>query len=167
MYCKHCGAHLMESDKVCESCGRKIFKLPKLKKFILPILLIFAVCGYIYELNDKLLVQGMLKDSVDVFFAKVEEAEALQAENSKIISENNRLKTENKTLSSSNAFLVNQNADSKQKVYFLDNHIGIVVENGTKYHRLGCQHVKDKTFWAYNVELATARGYTPCSVCYK
>ena len=41
-----------------------------------------------------------------------------------------------------------------------------VTTTGKKYHRYNCYHVKDKTFYIYNISMAEAKGYTPCLDCY-
>lgn len=41
----------------------------------------------------------------------------------------------------------------------------IVTENGEKYHTYGCQYIKGRSFWIYNVAAAIGKGYRPCSVC--
>lgn len=43
----------------------------------------------------------------------------------------------------------------------------IVTEEGYRYHHYGCPHVDGHDFWIYNVELAEAKGYTPCLDCWK
>ena len=43
----------------------------------------------------------------------------------------------------------------------------IVTEAGEKYHHYDCYHVRNRTYWIYNVELAEAKGYTPCLDCWE
>ena len=42
----------------------------------------------------------------------------------------------------------------------------IVTVSGSKYHHYGCHHIGDSSYWIYNVELAEAKGYTPCLDCW-
>ena len=51
------------------------------------------------------------------------------------------------------------------RAMFLDQHIAIVTESGTKYHAYGCHHIQGKSFWAYNIEQAESMGYSPCIDC--
>lgn len=41
-----------------------------------------------------------------------------------------------------------------------------VTTTGRKYHRYDCYHVKDRSFYIYNISTAEAKGYTPCLDCY-
>nr|DAU59774.1 MAG TPA: DNA methyl phosphotriester repair domain protein [Caudoviricetes sp.] len=53
----------------------------------------------------------------------------------------------------------------KYEIVFWQDHAVIVTEYGEKYHTYGCQYIKGRDFWIYNVEAAIGMGYTPCSVC--
>ena len=53
----------------------------------------------------------------------------------------------------------------EEKANFLDKHIVLTVETGKRYHRYDCYHIKNKGFYAYNVNNAAAQGYTPCLDC--
>lgn len=53
------------------------------------------------------------------------------------------------------------------EVYFFRNGACIVTTAGDKYHHWGCYHIGDSSYWIYNVELAEARGYTPCLDCWE
>lgn len=43
----------------------------------------------------------------------------------------------------------------------------VVTTGGEKYHHYGCYHIGDSSYWIYNVELAEAKGYTPCLDCWE
>lgn len=43
----------------------------------------------------------------------------------------------------------------------------IVTEEGYRYHHYGCYHIDGRDFWIYNVELAEAKGYSPCLDCWE
>lgn len=43
----------------------------------------------------------------------------------------------------------------------------IVTEEGYRYHHYGCYHIDGRNFWIYNVELAEAKGYSPCLDCWE
>ena len=49
---------------------------------------------------------------------------------------------------------------------FFHNNAVIVTTTGNKYHRYGCQHIKNRPYYIYNIELAKAKGYTPCLDCH-
>lgn len=54
----------------------------------------------------------------------------------------------------------------KDERTFYRNHAVIVTETGKRYHRYGCYHIKDRSFYIYNTENAKAKGYTPCHDCF-
>ena len=53
------------------------------------------------------------------------------------------------------------------EVWFFRNNACIVTTGGEKYHHYGCYHLGDSSYWIYNVELAEAKGYTPCLDCWE
>ena len=53
------------------------------------------------------------------------------------------------------------------EVWFFRNSACIVTTGGEKYHHYGCYHIGDSSYWIYNVELAEAKGYTPCLDCWE
>lgn len=53
------------------------------------------------------------------------------------------------------------------EVRFFRNSACIVTTAGSKYHHYGCYHIGDSSYWIYNVELAEAKGYTPCLDCWE
>lgn len=53
------------------------------------------------------------------------------------------------------------------EVYFFRSGACIVTTAGDKYHHWGCYHIGDSSYWIYNVELAEAKGYTPCLDCWE
>lgn len=58
-----------------------------------------------------------------------------------------------------------QKNEMQSELNFWQDHAVIVTEYGEKYHTYGCQYIKGRDFWIYNVEAAIGMGYTPCSVC--
>lgn len=42
----------------------------------------------------------------------------------------------------------------------------IVTATGSKYHRHGCYHIKDRKFYIFNISAALGKGYTPCLDCF-
>lgn len=53
------------------------------------------------------------------------------------------------------------------EVYFFRHGACIVTTAGERYHHWGCYHIGDSSYWIYNVELAEAKGYTPCLDCWE
>lgn len=53
------------------------------------------------------------------------------------------------------------------EVYFFRSGACIVTTAGERYHHWGCYHIGDSSYWIYNVELAEAKGYTPCLDCWE
>lgn len=49
---------------------------------------------------------------------------------------------------------------------FFRNGACIVTQSGSRYHRYNCPHIKDRSFWIYNIELAEYKGYSPCLDCW-
>lgn len=49
---------------------------------------------------------------------------------------------------------------------FFHKYAVIVTSSGKKYHKYNCYHIKNRTFYIYNIGNAKAKGYTPCLDCY-
>ena len=56
--------------------------------------------------------------------------------------------------------------DTWFELSFMRNNAAIVLTSGGKYHHYGCQHIRDKSYYIYNTELAEYKGYSPCSDCW-
>lgn len=54
----------------------------------------------------------------------------------------------------------------KDKYDFYYNNAVIVTTTGKKYHRYGCYHIRNCSYYIYNIELAEYKGYTPCLDCH-
>lgn len=54
----------------------------------------------------------------------------------------------------------------KEKYDFYYNNAVIVTTTGNKYHRCDCYHVRNCSYYIYNIELAKGKGYTPCLDCH-
>ena len=48
---------------------------------------------------------------------------------------------------------------------FYHHYAVITTATGKKYHKYGCQHIKDKSFYIFNISKAKAQGYTNCLDC--
>ena len=49
---------------------------------------------------------------------------------------------------------------------FFHDYAVITTSSGKRYHRYGCYHIRNRSFYIYNIENAEAKGYTPCLDCY-
>ena len=57
-----------------------------------------------------------------------------------------------------------KNLESKLKFY--EKYIVVVSDDGTKqYHTYGCSKFDGSSFWAFNIDAAVDKGYSPCSYC--
>jgi hypothetical protein len=163
-FCKHCGSQIDMNTHTCTGCGKKVFGLPKLSKQkvwnVFSIILIVIFAGFsLYNYW----VAGSYQDKLD---RSLKENASLTE---KFESQSLQIKTLQRSLEIKE--------DTKQQLYaqvgklqeeanFLENKIAFVTPTGTKYHRYGCQYIKDSRYWAYNIEQMSSRGYTPCEVCF-
>ncbi len=54
-----------------------------------------------------------------------------------------------------------------RKSDFVDAHVAFIENDGTGYyHVYSCPHFKEESYWAFSVNLAISRGYTPCPYCH-
>lgn len=58
-------------------------------------------------------------------------------------------------------------ADIKDEYNFYHDYAVITTTTGKKYHRYGCYHIKNRSFYIFNIENAKARGYTKCLDCFE
>ena len=54
----------------------------------------------------------------------------------------------------------------KDEYEFFHEHAVITTTTGKKYHRYDCYHIRNRSFYIYNIENAESKGYTPCRDCY-
>ena len=55
----------------------------------------------------------------------------------------------------------------QEKSDFVDAHIAFVENDRTNYyHRYACTYFKKKSYWAFGLATARARGYSPCPYCH-
>ena len=56
--------------------------------------------------------------------------------------------------------------DLESKLKFYEKYIVVVSDDGTKqYHTYGCSKFDGSSFWAFNINAAVDKGYSPCSYC--
>ena len=71
---------------------------------------------------------------------------------------------ERRHLEEINRYQKNLGAISDEYRFYHDYAV-IVTESGSRYHSYGCYHIRNASFWIYNVEAAKGEGYTPCKDC--
>ena len=55
----------------------------------------------------------------------------------------------------------------QEQVDFMDKFLVIVLDDGSDYyHTYDCYEKYGGSFWAYNINAAESKGYTPCPDCY-
>lgn len=100
-----------------------------------------------------------LKDTNAELEQEISELEALEQKIDELEAEKENLADKNQELKETSALY-------EKKAAFLDNYIRVVTDGQTTYHRYGCpKWDSGKDFYAYNINLAKYKGYTPCPVC--
>lgn len=59
-----------------------------------------------------------------------------------------------------------QYKEIKDEYRFFHKNAVIATTSGSKYHRYGCYHIKNRRFYIFNISNAKAQGYTPCRDCF-
>ena len=144
MNCPHCNQEIPNKSEFCIFCGEKIVQKKKARTtIILSILLAFSLIVAGGELVYILIREGQVSQLIDNYDHNL----AIRKERINELEER-----------------INE---LKKKAYFLDNHIAIVPDDGTRiYHNYGCEKLDLSYFWAYNNEAAIDNGYRPCPYCH-
>lgn len=178
-YCKLCGGEIDLGSKVCAKCNKQYFRFT-IKTVLTIIVCIAAIClvglnvlqytHYQKEIetlkeHNKTITQNLtekekqLEDYKAQLLEKNTEIENLKASIDLIESEIENLEVGIDLLEIDLEIMTTQ-------VEFYDKHVVFVSDDGTNiYHNLRCEDFDASYFWAYNVELAEARGKTPCPKC--
>ena len=135
-------------DSPGETISEKKWRKSRLIHRIVIVLLILSCCG----------AQMNLSYTREQLSYEQEQALELQAQAEKWEENYNKMKA------SRDSYRDRFNA-TVDELDFWGDYAVIVTENGEKYHTYGCQYIKGRSFWIYNVEAAISRGYEPCSVC--
>lgn len=98
----------------------------------------------------------------------------LQEENIKLLEENSAAAKEldawiakAESLTSQLDSMTRQRNRLTEKSDFVDAHIAFIENDGTGYyHVYSCSHFKAQSYWAFSINLAVSRGYTPCPYCH-
>lgn len=54
----------------------------------------------------------------------------------------------------------------EEKLNFFDEHVVFVIDGSRYYHTYNCKEWHGSSFWAYNIENAEYKGYSPCPYCH-
>lgn len=151
-YCKECGKLIDSSTGKCSGCGKQYFHL---SKAVLIWVIVSIFCA------------GLVGLIVYQCFQVYSLESQLQSEISKSKSNEAEYEDTIASLRAYNLDLIFSQTEYENKANFLDEHIVFVVDDGTyTYHTYDCEHFKNSSsFWAYNLEAAESKGYTPCPYC--
>lgn len=137
-YCKMCGSLIDSETKKCTSCGKQFFKLPKLNKTVLLVI----ICSVLLGLNIFQCIQ-------------------LTQTKTTIVTQNKTIQKQEEKL----AGKTNWNISGRTKTSFMNEYIVIINDREKTYHKFGCKYLRRSSFLAYNVANAKALGYRACSSC--
>lgn len=154
-FCRYCGTKYGPDDTICPGCGKRVrisFKSKNSKNSRIPffislavnvVLIIFFVLFVSAYENEYSSLQAKY-DSLNTKYYNISKAAA------------QRLET------------ITELKPYKEKADFLDAHIALVVSgDGYAYHTYDCHFFQNcDSFWAYNIEAARSKGYSPCKVCH-
>lgn len=154
-FCRYCGTKYGPDDTICPGCGKRVrisFKSKNSKNSRIPffislavnvVLIIFFVLFVSAYENEYSSLQAKY-DSLNTKYYNISKAAA------------QRLET------------ITELKPYKEKADFLDEYIAFVVsDDAYAYHTYDCHFFQNcDSFWAYNIEAARSKGYSPCKVCH-
>ena len=169
-YCKFCGG-MINSDKVCESCGHKFFKIrinTKFKMFISILITLMVLCGFSY-------MGYIIYDSINTIEIKESQIRSQNETITKLnkelsdatLSADNYKKSANKLIKQVND-LTRKNEKYLEDLNWYEKYVAITTETGDCYHTIGCPYIKDSDVIYVQYYLDAMRsGYKACSYCKK
>lgn len=152
-FCKLCGGLIDPVTRKCTGCRKQYFRLPTFAgnrwlvvatavSCVITLLLLFAL----WEKSSQ----------IDVFRATIADQERTIDDLEMTIADKSEVVD----------YLKQENRDMRKEIWFYDNHVVFIGDDGTKkYHKYGCDDLDLSYFWAYNTEAANDKGYKPCSKC--
>ena len=161
-YCSRCGNVINSETKKCTGCGKQYFKGIKWKTVIIVILLIMlaaSIAGNVYQYSKNAELNNLYDFSND---------KITRLENTIISLEGkvSHLNDELTSLESNYNYYYTFYADNWEKLSFFDKAVVFVEDDGTYlYHNYDCYKFVGNYYWAYNIEYAEYRGYSPCPLC--
>lgn len=177
MLCKYCGEKISRKDRICPNCKKQlktgISIKEKLTAFwgqgskkktiimtsIIGVLIVALAVESVFLGQAQSDITGLQEQVSSVTKQKETQYDSLT---STIASLRDDVTSEQSRAS----YYFEQYISAKDGYDFLMDHIVLVTEDGSKYHKYNCRYVKGKTFWAFNSEAAKGKGYTPCSICF-
>lgn len=161
-YCSKCGSAISNQTKKCTGCGKQYFKgfkhcfcriaQPKWLASVFAVLLLVSIIA-----NIVLAVRvSDLDRAYTINRNKVEE----------YLSSNRKYQDDIRLLEWEVAGLENKVAGMQEEIDFYDEYVVFVSDDGTNtYHNYRCFKFDSSYFWAYNINAAEQKGYSPCRWC--
>lgn len=158
-FCRYCGTKYGKDDTTCPGCGKRVRISFKSKNSKTSLFISLAA-------NAVLIVFFVLFVS-----AYESEYSSLQAKYDSLETKYDSLSTRYNNISKAAAQrleTITELKPYKEKADFLDAHIAFVVsDDAYAYHTYDCHFFQNcDSFWAYNIEAARSKGYSPCKVCH-
>lgn len=158
-FCRYCGTKYGPDDTECPGCGKHVRISFKLKSARIPFFISLTV-NVILIVFCVLFVSGAYSQAI-----------AYENEYSSLQAKYDSLNTKYYNISKAAAQrleTITELKPYKEKADFLDAHIALVVSgDGYAYHTYDCHFFQNcDSFWAYNIEAARSKGYSPCKVCH-
>ena len=185
-YCRLCGGEIDSRSKRCAKCDKQYFKFT-IKTAITAIVCLVAICllglnVFQYtrhqeditalEEQNRTISQNLKEKEIQIaLYRKQLQEKDGEIENLEVGIEEYKKQLQEKSDKIENLevgidLLEYDLEIMTWQVEFYDKHVVFVSDDGTNiYHNLRCEDFDASYFWAYNVELAEARGNTPCPKC--
>lgn len=143
-YCSRCGSVVDSETKTCTGCGKKYFKGIRFNKFSITVIILSLA----------------FITSVIVNICQYNEIDYLSWREG-------HLEDQVSDLNDKISDLEDEKWENWAKIYFYDNAVVIVGDDGTDvYHKYGCSKLDiSNGYWILNEEAADYRGYDKCSIC--
>ena len=144
-FCTMCGGQIDHSTKRCLYCGKQYFSFKRMvtsKRFIIAVFSILLISSVVFSV----ILSGQIRNYRAEIQEQRDEIDYLERINGE-------------------EYVANvKNLESKLKFY--EKYIVVVSDDGTKqYHTYGCSKFDGSSFWAFNINAAVDKGYSPCSYC--
>ncbi len=155
-FCSHCGSPIDEETKTCMGCGKQYFKGIKhiLKKLFSKQQIALTIVSFVLLISiiANIILAVNVVDLDRAYRINRDKVENYEDRIDGYLDKINNLKKEVAGLESD--------------LYFYDKYVVFVSNDGTNlYHKVDCYKFDSSHFWAYNVNAAENKGYSPCSWC--
>lgn len=163
LFCKNCGTECGPNDTKCPNCGKRVRFVRKAinKK---PLLIVTFCILFLSVIGLSIACTMLYQQNVESQSTITSLDELSQNLQRTIDRKNDKIKELEKDYSD----LFSDFLDYGAKADFLDNYIAFVVsDDAYAYHTYDCHFFQNcDSYWAYNIEAAQSRGYSPCKVCH-